>query len=496
MYDRCNEGLNPRLTDRGFLADMSTPIKPAHTAFHHAGSLSYDGRGLRKLFGWLLAGDVVFVLINQIEPRVLPVLLKIHGATDSQITFIVGSIPALLTLLINPVVSYCSDRTRTKQGRRIPYLLWATPFVSLFLALTSFAPEIARAIEHIPWVSKLAERTGISIVVILYGCLVLLYQIFQNVVAAIFFYLFRDVVPATHMGRFMSLFRVVGALTTFVLIYWLLSAVEKYSHAIFIGVAALNLAGFLAMCYKVKEGTYPVVEDKLARKGSASLHAVKNYVSECFSQPVYWWMYGARVCIYAAWTLVGFLIFFPQFELGLGLEKAARYTAIPSIAWVVIAYPVGILLDRWGVRRVLPLTLWLSVVSYVLSFFLVSGPVSFLIFTMSTGVLFWLVMLAQMVYLQQLVHPQRMGQLSSANAALQSIVIVALVSPFVGWYLDLMKTYHSVINIPIVGEVALGPYRFVNLMLALLYLVSLFCVGRSYMHWRKLGGPENYQAPL
>ena len=54
---------------------MSTAAPPAR-AEYRAGSLTYNAAGLRRVFGWLLAGEVVFTLIDLLEPKVLPVLLK------------------------------------------------------------------------------------------------------------------------------------------------------------------------------------------------------------------------------------------------------------------------------------------------------------------------------------------------------------------------------------------------------------------------------------
>ncbi|MES1168264.1 MAG: MFS transporter, partial [Oleiharenicola lentus] len=96
-----------------------------------AGTLEYTRGGLFAIFGWLLGADLVFKLIDVIEPRVLPVLLKFHGATDTQIGIIIGSFNAVLQLIIMPPLGYYSDRLRTRRGRRIPVLFWATPFVTL-----------------------------------------------------------------------------------------------------------------------------------------------------------------------------------------------------------------------------------------------------------------------------------------------------------------------------------------------------------------------------
>ena len=42
------------------------PADPA--AVHRAGTLVYTAAGLRTVFAWLLAGEVVFTLIDMLEP--------------------------------------------------------------------------------------------------------------------------------------------------------------------------------------------------------------------------------------------------------------------------------------------------------------------------------------------------------------------------------------------------------------------------------------------
>jgi MFS family permease len=122
--------------------------EPSHV--YRAGTLLYTKAGLFSLFFWLLAGDFVFSLMDTVEPRLLPLILKQHGASNEQIAVIVTSIAATVNSIVNPIVSYRSDRTQTRWGRRIPYLAVATPFLAIFLALTPFAPEILNALLKAP----------------------------------------------------------------------------------------------------------------------------------------------------------------------------------------------------------------------------------------------------------------------------------------------------------------------------------------------------------
>ncbi|MDI1247922.1 MAG: MFS transporter, partial [Lacunisphaera sp.] len=474
------------------------PADSTPTTGNRAGKLTSTPNALARVFGWLLVGDFAFVLIDQIGPRVMPVILKQHGVSDMEIAFIVGSIPSILMMLINPVVSYRSDRTRSLWGRRIPFLAWATPFVSLFLAITPFAPDLARIMGGDPWLSGICRGLSVSPIALAFGVFVCAFQAGKCVVTPVFFSLVRDVVPVGQFGRFMSLFRVVAALGTFVLTFWLLSHVETHAKAVFSGVAALNLVVFAAVCWFVKEGEHPIVVDKVATNGGRKglWYAVRNYCSECFSSPLYWWMYGARLFVNAVAMLMGFLIFFPQYELGLGLETSARLSAWPFLVWLLFAYPVGLLLDRWGSIRVFSLALWLNVAAYLVSFFVVTGERSFAVSTLFTGLLFCMVMLAQTVFSQTIIHPQRIGQLTSANAMLQSIAIVGVISPLVGWFLSAMKGYHAVMHWPLIGAVKVGPYRFIHLIMAVLFLAAVFCLERARREWRKFGGPDAYRAPL
>jgi hypothetical protein len=105
-------------------------------------------------------------------------------------------------------------------------------------------------------------------------------------------------------------------------------------------------------------------------------------------------------------------------------------------------------------------------------------------------------MMAQLKLTQEVFHPMRYSQLAGANTIVQSIIIAVIISPGCGWILDAMKGWHYTLALPAVGDVVLGPYRFVNLMLGGLYGLAWFGLRQVRLHQLKHGGPDNYVAPL
>jgi len=468
---------------------------------YRAGTLTYTRVELYRLFFWLLVGEAIYTLVSQLEIRIFPVFLKQHGASDKIIGIIAGTIPSFMRLLLNPVVNYRSDRKRSPRGRRIPYLLWAGPGAVVFLALVPFAPEISSRLAALPGLGGWLARMPVPPAILTFALLAVLYQSFQLVFSPAYFCLLRDVVPLTHLGRFMSLFRMISALATFGFNYWLFGLADRHVKHVFAGVAVIGVLGYLAMCFAVREGEYPpVVEKPLPRSGPGRLAIVRtvyNFTTESFTAPLYWWIYVTRLLIYAAsWVTGTFLIFFGQRELGLRLDRSDSILAAwPAILWIVLAYPIGRLLDRRGPILVLTVSLALMSAGCLGSFFFITDETTFILGSLLTGATLWVLMLTQLVLSQQLFHPARMGQISSANTLLQSVVIGLVVSPATGWFLDVMKGTTLRLPLPWIGTLSIGPYRFVYLILAVLFLFSLFSILQVHRHWRRLGGPANYVPP-
>ncbi|MYM97393.1 MFS transporter, partial [Duganella vulcania] len=83
--------------------------------------------GLLAVLFWLLVGDLA---ISIRERAALPSgleLLRRNGASDTTTSLLMSTVPALLSVLLVPLLGYHSDRLRSRWGRRRPFLLVAAP---------------------------------------------------------------------------------------------------------------------------------------------------------------------------------------------------------------------------------------------------------------------------------------------------------------------------------------------------------------------------------
>ena len=76
----------------------------------------------------MLWGDFCLNLMDSgVQPNVIPLQLKKYGASMSAIGFLTGSVVELMSIVGVVMISTWSDRHRGRLGRRMPFMLYATP---------------------------------------------------------------------------------------------------------------------------------------------------------------------------------------------------------------------------------------------------------------------------------------------------------------------------------------------------------------------------------
>jgi MFS family permease len=439
------------------------------------GSLVYTRAALINVFFWMLWGDFCLQMMEAVIPRLVPLQLKAYGTSSAVIGLLVGSIPAGMNFVMNPFISTASDRHRGRIGRRMPFLLWPTPFVAVCLILVGFSPTFAHVIHSkVALIAHVMTETQLAVALI--GVLTVCFTFFNLFIQSVYYYLFVDVIPQTVMGTFTCLFRVVGAIAGIIFNRWILGYSEKHSGAIYIGTGLLYLAAFLLLVWRVREGEYPPPEP-LAKRGGR-LSVATGYLRECFSMPFYLKLFGINSLFYVCWIPFNtFVIFYAMTNLGMSRDAFGKILAWGGMVTIPLFFVLGPIVDRFHPLRVVLTGFVTMCITGALSFVFMHNAHSFLIvmitYMVASGVYFG----GNASLLPRLLPRERYGQFCSANAMVNATAMI--VAPYLcGLLLDVMKDYRWVFLWASVWSGAGAMITFIVLR-----------------HWKRLGGDASYVPP-
>lgn len=403
-----------------------------------AGTLSYTKSGLFMLFFWLMWGYFVYGLMESV-PGLLPLLLKKYQATNTQIAFIATSLNVIGNLIFNPIVSFNSDRYRSRMGRRRPFIVYSTPLVVAFLALIPFGPDFAQRLQDVAVVQRIFHAVPIAPGILLIGVFVAGFQAFDTFVASTYYYLVRDTVPEGWIGRFYGMFRLVGALPPLVFNLFVFPHAETSMKAIFVGIACFYGVGIMVMCWRVKEGEFPPPEPLPGGERNALIRtwsAIRSYLDGCFSHRAYWMCFVTHAVAVFANAGGAFAVLFRRDELGVNLAIQGRIAAACSVLGLSIALPCGYIADRFNCYRLVQLALLAKGTVALLAWFFIHDATTLFAFSMIGTLPEMLFFVAITKVLIDLFPRDKYGQFGSANSAVASlggIVIALLFAKYADW---------------------------------------------------------------
>lgn len=479
----------PCQSEKACIAASGDPnLRNPGASVWHCGTLTYTKMGLVSLFAFMIWGDFCNALMQAVVPSIMPLKFKELGASNMLIGLFASSIPALMSVLMNPYISFKSDRHRSRWGRRIPFILFTIPPLCLSLAGLAFGVDLAQFLSS----NFLSHYSPTAIAIVTLGILLVVFLSFDQFINAVFCGLFNDVVPAALMGRFMGTMRIVGSSVSFLYNYFIFQYAETHMREIFLGASVLYFFGIGAMCLFVKEGEYPMpTEDEL--KSARGLTAIKSYFKESFSHKFYWTKFAYTATSALSYGgLTAFMVFFYK-EMGLSLGDIGKVSAITSIALMGTAYFGAVFVDRWHPIRI-------TVYSAILSTVFIVANFVWLFITISPEAFFWLHMLGAGLIgavsnsvtnvaaatFDMRLHPHsRFTQFCSAQALLRCACVV-VGGVIVGLYFDGLKGLfpHS--------DYA---YRFWFLWSVTWNAIAAVFAYKLYRQWHQLGGDKAFRLP-
>ena len=103
-------------------------------------NLTYTYKSLIAAILLILMGFFCFSFSLNTVSVIMPLKLKALGADSKTIVLIMGTIGQILNIILCPMVSYQSDRFRSKRwGRRVPFILFTMPMLVAAWVMFAFA---------------------------------------------------------------------------------------------------------------------------------------------------------------------------------------------------------------------------------------------------------------------------------------------------------------------------------------------------------------------
>jgi GPH family glycoside/pentoside/hexuronide:cation symporter len=112
-------------------------------------------------------------LISSIFAALLPIFYQDYLGLSARWIGIASAVYAVWNAFNDPIFGFITDNTRSKLGRRIPYMRFTAPFLGLTFILVWFAPEGAGEMRLFWWmlVTMLLYDTAYTIVGLVHGAL-------------------------------------------------------------------------------------------------------------------------------------------------------------------------------------------------------------------------------------------------------------------------------------------------------------------------------------
>jgi MFS family permease len=409
--------------------------------------------------------------METIIPRLVPLQLEKLHAGSAVIGLIAASIPAGVELVINPFVSTYSDRYRSPLGRRRPFILACTPILALCLVLVGFTDDIAPAIHRALGGLGMSQT---AMTIALLGLLLAVFQFFNVVVLATYYYMIADVVPQQVIGKFTSMYKVFGTLGGVIFNKFIFRYAGQYEWQIYLGCAAVYLIAFMLMGWRVKEGEYPP-PPKLSQNGNAIAGAAQ-WLRESFTIRFYQKLYLIGLFYYFALGSIIFQQLFALNELHMSLAACGDAFALAGLLSLPLFFVLGPLADRFHPVRMVIVGMAAMTVCSLGCYFLIHDAASFKLWTVIWTLAQTMYLGAQISLLPRTMPLAQYGQYCSANNTLCAI---------------------GKFGAPVLSGVIIGAVgnRFNYLWTALFSAAGTIACLAVYSHWKRLGGDLNYVPP-
>jgi MFS family permease len=303
-------------------------------------------------FGFL-GVSLLWVLYNSYVPIFLqagnPAFDQSQGTVTVGFGLSAGLAGLIMTLdnlaafFIQPVVGVFSDRTRTRIGRRMPYILAAAPVAAIAFAL------IPVAVSQIP--PELSGQTTqlggpLAFFMVAIGVMLLAMAIFRTPIIA----LMPDITASPLRSKANGVINLMGGVGALLATFGGAALYGFNPAAPFLVGGILMLGAVLVVFFTIKEPAVAVTGsdeeerwwDTLKQVGAIPKEERRSLV--LILTAIFAWFVGYN-------AIETFFTSYGTFRLGVAESTASLLLGFFSLTFIAFSIPGGMLAERWGRRR-------------------------------------------------------------------------------------------------------------------------------------------------
>jgi MFS family permease len=292
---------------------------------------THPARGWTRLAGITCLSLALGMATNTLEPAVLGHrLLELVPALKNTALGLMTFAGLIVASLWQPIIGVVSDRTRSRWGRRIPFLILGTPLAIAAMGLIAVAPSFALVILGL-----------------------LSYQLAANTVQGPWQALIPDLVPSRQRGVASGM-KAAFDILAFVLGRQVSGNLVAAGHVTG-AVAAASAVYLLALALTL----YAAGEDRLAppvqARGDHPGWLTRTFMVEWRSHPAFVTWFVNRFLFWAGFVALNtFVLFFMIDVVDMPEAEAQRFvgqlSTVLGLALLLVTLPSGWLADRVGRR--------------------------------------------------------------------------------------------------------------------------------------------------
>jgi len=314
---------------------------------------------------------------------------------------------------IQPYVGFLSDRTRTRFGRRMPYLMIGAPIAALFFALI---PVLHLSIPIFPLLMAVIIIMNIAM------------AIFRTPTVA----LMPDITPSALRSKANGIINLMGGLgTTLAFLGGALLYRANRGLPFYVGAGLMLVAIAIVLLVIREPGDYEEQEEGRPGILSTILEIVRSKEKSALFilLAIFTWFIGYNA-VETFWTTYG------KESLGIPESTAAAMLTYVSAAFLVFSLPAGFIATRFGRRRTI-LTGLVLLMSFILGGFFITNRLYLTAMLIVAGIAWALININSFPMVSDIAPAGKIGSYTGLYYfASMSAAIIA--PPIVGRLMDLL----------------------------------------------------------